>query len=108
MVLIKYSDKIFLTDKVKKNIDKYRKDIEGRSYISRACLIRFAANEDDVFDIIPLINLKISEVYNDITVIGIAESRKAAINLCAEMTKMYLDENSDVSMRHYFESMLYK
>lgn len=98
---------MFLTDKVNNNLEKYKHDIERKSFISRACIIKFSANPDDVFDIVPVINLKLLNTYDDMTVIGIAESRKAAINLCAEMTKMYLDENTDkITMRKYFEDIL--
>jgi len=95
-----------LTDKVNKNLDKYKKYIDRRVLYSRTCLIKMSANTDDVFEIVPIINLKLGSVYEDITVIGIAESRGAAIDLCAGMAKFYLESESDLSMRQFFTDML--
>ena len=103
--MITYIDNLFLTEKAEKKVDKIKKDIDEKRFISLACLITLSNNETDVFEILPVVNLKIkSSAYDNMTVIGIAENKKAAIRLCAHMSMVYLQSKADVSMREYFKS----
>ena len=102
--MIRYINDLFLTEKNVKKIDKIKQDIENKKYISMACFITLAKNQTDVFDIIPILNLKLkSNMYDDLLVVGIAENKKAAVRLCAEISMQYINTDTSLSMREYFE-----
>lgn len=104
--MITFIDKPYLTDKISVKLEKVKKDILEEKLLSLACIITFSKNDSDVFDIIPINNLKLSKKYTeDILVIGIAENKKAAIKLCASLAEEYLKRSLDISMREYFEKL---
>lgn len=106
--MITYINDLFLTEKTAKKINKIKYDFENKKFISRICIITISEG-DDVFDIIPVLNFRLNDLYkNDITVIGIAENRKAAVKLCAEMSALYLNNNSSVTMKEYYLGYLKK
>lgn len=102
-----YINNLFLTEKTEKKIEKIKENIADGKFISPICLIVISQNDADVFDIIPLINLKNKSyrgLYEDMHVLGIAESKKAAISLCVNMTEQYFNKKSPLSMRDYFKA----
>ena len=105
--MIEYINELYLTDKTKNKIDKIKNDILNEKLISLVCIIILSECESDVFDIIPLNNLKFRKNLNDkLLVLGIAENKKAAIKLCAKMIEEYMMKKSDKSMREYFKDKL--
>ena len=105
--MIEYINELYLTDKTKNKIDKIKNDILNEKLISLVCIIILSECENDVFDIIPLNNLKFRKNLNDkLLVLGIAENKKAAIKLCAKMIEEYMMKKSDKSMREYFKDKL--
>lgn len=105
--MIEYINELYLTDKTKNKIDKIKDDILNEKLISLVCIIILSECESDVFDIIPLNNLKFRKNLNDkLLVLGIAENKKAAIKLCAKMIEEYMMKKSDKSMREYFKDKL--
>ena len=105
--MIEYINELYLTDKTKNKIDKIKNDILNEKLISLVCIIILSECESDVFDIIPLNNLKFRKNLNDkLLVFGIAENKKAAIKLCAKMIEEYMMKKSDKSMREYFKDKL--
>lgn len=101
--MIKFKDSLFLTNKTSKNVEKIKSDLVNGRFFTRACLITLALNEEDVFDIIPIINLKLkSHEFLDFTVIGLAENKREGIRLCAKLSTLYLESATDMSMREYF------
>ena len=105
--MIEYINELYLTDKKKNKIDKIKNDILNEKLISLVCIIILSECESDVFDIIPLNNLKFRKNLNDkLLVLGIAENKKAAIKLCAKMIEEYMMKKSDKSMREYFKDKL--
>ena len=105
--MIEYINELYLTDKTKNKIDKIKNDILNEKLISLVCIIILSECESDVFDIIPLNNLKFRKNLNDkLLVLGIAENKKAAITLCAKMIEEYMMKKSDKSMREYFKDKL--
>ena len=105
--IIEYINELYLTDKTKNKIDKIKNDILNEKLISLVCIIILSECESDVFDIIPLNNLKFRKNLNDkLLVLGIAENKKAAIKLCAKMIEEYMMKKSDKSMREYFKDKL--
>ena len=104
--MIRFKENLYLTKKTVKKSDKIIKDIENGKFISLVCLVTLSANTDDVFDIIPLFNLKIrSDIYDDIVVIGIAENNKAAIKMCAKLVEHYYMSDMSKNMREYFTDL---
>lgn len=105
--MLKFIDAPFLTAKTVKRIDKIKNNIEKGKYLSPICLIVFATHKEDVFDIIPIINFKIPNYYNnELLVIGVAENKKAAIKLCASLSNEYIKSGSNLSMRDYFYNLV--
>ncbi|MDY5215956.1 MAG: hypothetical protein SPH91_02315 [Lachnospiraceae bacterium] len=105
--MIEYINELYLTDKTKNKIDKIKNDILNEKLISLVCIIILSECESDVFDIIPLNNLKFRKNLNDkLLVLGIAENKKAAIKLCTKMIEEYMMKKSDKSMREYFKDKL--
>lgn len=109
--MIKYIDNLFLTEKASKKVNKIKEDIEKKKFTSLACIICISNNSSDVFDIIPVFMLKsIQKLYDsslstdadDICVLGIAESKRAAFRLCTEMSAYYINSKSELSMREFF------
>ena len=104
--MITYINNLFLTQKANKRLEYIKNDIDKKNFITRSCIITLS-NGDDVFDIIPVFNLKFSRLYeDDLVVLGLAESRKAAIKLCSEMTALYFSEERNISMKDYFKGYI--
>lgn len=113
--MITYIDDLFLTDKAKKNIERIKKSVTKESLLSRACLICLSLSPKDVFDIIPVYDLRLSK-YKDknIYVLGVAENKNAAIDLCAVMAASYIqidgceidEQVGNNNMRSYFERFI--
>lgn len=113
--MITYIDDLFLTDKTKKNIERIKKSVSKESILSRACLICLSLSPRDVFDIIPVFDLRLSKYKDkDIFVLGVAENKNAAIDLCAVMAASYIQINGceideavkTNNMRNYFERFI--
>lgn len=115
--MITYIDDLFLTDKTKKHIERIKKSVNKESLISRACLICLSLSSNDVFDIIPVFDLRLSKYKDkDIYVLGVAENKNAAIDLCAVMAASYIQINGfeindsdsviNNNMRSYFERFI--
>lgn len=105
--MITYIDDLYLTEKSRQRETKIKQDISRKAFFSRACIITLSFNENDTLDIIPIINMRMrTEVYQDICILGIAESKKAAMKLCHEMIVEYISQNTDMSMRKYFEGKI--
>lgn len=103
--MIKYINELILTEKTEKKIEKIKKDIEDGKWFSRICLVIMSENENDVFDIIQLYNLRTAASrYKDIVVLGIAENINAAIALSSGLIDEYINSEADKmydSMRAY-------
>ena len=105
--MIEYINELYLTDKTKNKADKIKDDILNEKVLSLACIIILSECESDVFDIIPINNLKLRKNLNDmLLVFGIAENKKAAVKLCSKMIEEYMMSKSDKSMREYFKDKL--
>lgn len=102
--MISYINNLYLTEKTKKRLDRIIKDIADKKFLSLACIIVLSENEKDVFDIIPINNLKLrKDSISNILVLGIAENKKAAMRLCSSMIGEYLESGSGKNMRDYFK-----
>ena len=105
--MISYIDNLYLTEKTNKKLDKLKSDISSEKFLSLACIIVLSENEKDVFDIIPVNNLRFrSKHMGDLYVLGIAESRKAAMRLCSNMIDEYYQNNCNCCMRDYFKDKI--
>lgn len=105
--MISFIEAPLLTKKTMKKVDKIISNINKRKYISNVCLISFSENEDDVFEIIPVVNFRFKLYENkDIQVIGITENKKAAVKMCARLSEEYIRNKSAISMKEYFKEIL--
>lgn len=103
--MIRYIEELFLTEKTAKKLDTIKTNIENKKWFSKVCLITLSNNENDVFDIIQLYNLKTAaSVYEDIIVIGIVENKGKAVAICSEIVNQYINSSESErypSMRAY-------
>ncbi|MCR4741094.1 MAG: hypothetical protein K5886_12655 [Lachnospiraceae bacterium] len=86
--MILYYEKLLLTDKTKKNIDKLKESIENAEglILTGTYVLELAANEKDVFDLIPIQMFKFRAFRKrDHLIIGFAESKRACYSLVEEI-----------------------
>lgn len=104
--MIKYIEKLYLTENTRKKLNKIKRDIRRKKFLSLVYIIILSENEVDAFDIIPIRMMKFRKKSDDeIVILGIAENKKAAIRLCSDMSLEYMDACSELSMREYFKSL---
>ena len=97
--MIEYAQRLFLTDKTRKNLEKIKENIENGEHmlLTGLYVIELAMNRDDVFDLIPVRMFKLKSFRNrDHYIIGFAESRSACYSLVTEI----VTEHYDVTKRH--------
>lgn len=104
--MIKYIDNLFLTEKTEKKLEDIKNNIKNKKLLSKVCLITLAENDRDAFEILPLYNLKTcSDRYDSLTIIGIAENKSKAMNICSDIINEYVVENNTMkyaSVKEYF------
>lgn len=105
--MIKIIDDLFLTEDARFDLLRIKWEILNPKKNSPYCVITLSKHTDDVFDIIPVSNFKTaSEKLEDIIIIGLAEDTDDGIKLCSEMTAMYVEANSNLTLREYFSDII--
>ncbi len=102
--MITYHPRLYLTEKTEKKIDTIKWKLAAGAGMVQVHLITLAENEADVFDIYPAALFK--QHYfrkRDYTVIGIAESKEAAMQLVRQMIEECLEQSGSYEqLRSYF------
>lgn len=107
--MIKFSDNLYTTKATAPCINIIRfKLISGIGTV-RYHLITLASNGDDVFDIYPAMLFKNRRVRKrDYIIVGVAESKRAAMKLVLDMIKDCEKNTGKVeNLREYFEKVFF-
>lgn len=84
--MITYHPRLYLTEKTEKKIDTIKWKLGAGAGMVQVHLITLAQNEADVFDIYPAALFKQHNFRRrDYVVVGIAESKEAAMSLVRQM-----------------------
>lgn len=101
--MIVWHERVFMDEKVRKNPMKYRRAVEkGKLKLSLYC-VTFPSNPDNLLDIYHVNEFWFSHYRKqEITILGLAVSRKAAVDLVVQMVEEVYKATGDVDLRSYF------
>lgn len=105
--MIKFSDNLYTTKATAPRLNRIKLKLVSGVGTVNVHLITLASNGEDLFDIYSGIMFKSRRIRKrNYTVVGIAESRKAAMNLILEMIKdCEKNTGKAENMREYFEKV---
>ncbi|MSS63287.1 hypothetical protein [Velocimicrobium porci] len=102
--MVKWCDKLYMDDKIKKKPQKWRKRLEQEKLSYELYCIALASNHKNLLDIIDC-NELLFRYYKkrDICVVGLAGSRESAILLVQNIIEDVYRETGGVNVRAYFK-----
>ena len=102
--MIYFSDNLFCTDKIKPDINRIKLRLYSGIGTVGTCFITISDNANDVFDIYPASLLKQRPFRKrDHYIIGLAESKRAAIRLTGDMIAGAIEEKGDATdLKNFF------
>lgn len=102
--MIKWCDKLYMDDEVKKKPVKWKKKLEQEKISYGLYCIALASNQNNLFDII-CCNELLFRYYRqkNIYIVGLAKSRESAILLVQEIVNDIFKETGRVDVRDYFK-----
>ena len=104
--MISFSENLYSTKATKPSVNQIKFKIISGIGTVRLYLITLSANGMDLFDIYPAMQFKQRSMRKrNFLIVGIAESRRAAMELTALMIKDCADKTGSLdNMREYFDS----
>ncbi|MFV0343237.1 MAG: hypothetical protein ACK5JH_10180 [Anaerocolumna sp.] len=102
--MIRWADKLYLSEDLRKKKTKMMKKIEGNNLNFEIYVIMLASNSDNLFDIINANELQFSYYSKkENYILGLAGSRGLAMVLVKDMIEEIYKETGDFLVREYFK-----